>query len=76
MMGLGPYRGRQYAHDPVYDICRKAVATGRPLLDLLAENEEVTKHLDRTALERLCGPGNYLGEAGATVDRVLAMRGT
>ncbi len=76
MMGLGPYRGRPYARDLVYDICRKVVATGRPLLDLLAENAEVTKHLDRAALERLCDPGNYLGEAGAVVDRVLAMRGT
>jgi len=75
MMGLGPHLGRQYAHDLVYDICRKVVATGRPLADLLAENSEVTKHLDRSALAKLCDPGNYLGEAGAMVDRVLAMRG-
>ena len=26
MMGLGPYIGREYAHDLVYDICRDAVA--------------------------------------------------
>jgi 3-carboxy-cis,cis-muconate cycloisomerase len=75
MMGLGPYLGRQYAHDLVYDVCRKVVATGRPLLDLLAENEEITKHLDRAALTKLCDPANYLGEAGAMVDRVLAMHG-
>ena len=75
MMGLGPFLGRQYAHDLVYDICRKVVATGRPLVDLLAENEEVTKHLDRAALAKLCDPANYLGEAGAMVDRVLATRG-
>src|SRR5271155_1135997 len=74
MMGLGPYLGRQYAHDLVYDICRQVVATGRPLVDLLAENAEVTKHLDRAALAKLCDPANYLGEAGAMVDRVLAMR--
>jgi 3-carboxy-cis,cis-muconate cycloisomerase len=73
MMGLGPYLGRQYAHDLVYDICRKVVATGRPLIDLLAENAEIAKHLDRAALEKLCDPANYLGEAGAMVDRVLAM---
>ena len=76
MMGLGPYLGRQYAHDLVYDICRKVVATGRPLVDLLAENKEITKQLDRAALAKLCDPGNYLGEAGAMVDRVLAMRKT
>src|SRR5271170_4314243 len=75
MMGLGPYLGRQYAHDLVYDICRKVIATGRPLVDLLAENEEITKHLDRAALQKLCDPANYLGEAGAMVDRVLGMRG-
>src|SRR5271170_1379424 len=75
MMGLGPHLGRQYAHDLVYDICRQVVATGRPLVDLLAENAEITKHLDRAALTKLCDPGNYLGEAGAMVDRVLAMRG-
>ena len=73
MMGLGPYLGRQYAHDLVYDICRKVVATGRPLVDLLAENAEIAKHLDRVALEKLCDPANYLGEAGAMVDRVLAL---
>jgi len=75
MMGLGAYLGRQYAHDLVYDICRDVVATGRPLADLLAENAEITKHLDRAALTQLCDPANYLGEAGAMVDRVLAMRG-
>jgi 3-carboxy-cis,cis-muconate cycloisomerase len=75
MMGLGPYLGRQYAHDLVYDICRKVVATGRPLIELLAENPEVAKHLDRGALEKLCDPKNYLGEAGVMVDRVLATMG-
>ena len=38
MMGLGPKLGRQRAHDLVYDICRKVAATGRPLVDLLAED--------------------------------------
>jgi 3-carboxy-cis,cis-muconate cycloisomerase len=75
MMGLGPHIGRQYAHDLVYDICRQVVATGRTLLDLLAENKEIAKHLDRAALEKLCDPANYLGQAGEMVDRVLAMRG-
>src|SRR6204780_895078 len=74
MMGLGPYLGRQYAHDLVYDVCRKVVATGRPLVDLLAENTEITKHLDRSALSKLCDPANYLGEAGPRGDRGLAMR--
>src|SRR3954466_5256450 len=74
MMGLGPYLGRQYAHDLVYDICRKVVATGRPLADLLAENQEIAKHMSKAELLKLCDPANYLGQAGEMVDRVLAMR--
>ena len=72
MMGLGPYLGRQRAHDLVYDICREVVASGVPLVELLAKNVEITKHLKRTELEQLCDPANYLGLAGEMVDRVLA----
>ncbi|MEO8739013.1 MAG: adenylosuccinate lyase family protein [Casimicrobiaceae bacterium] len=72
MMGLGRTLGREHAHDLVYDICREAIKQNKPLLDLLAENAEVTKHLDRAALARLCDPANYLGQAGIMVDRVLA----
>ena len=73
MMGLGPYIGREYAHDLVYDICRVAVKQKTvTLLDLLAEHPEISKHLDRAALARLCDPSNYLGQSGVMVDRVLA----
>ncbi|MBM3486662.1 MAG: 3-carboxy-cis,cis-muconate cycloisomerase [Alphaproteobacteria bacterium] len=72
MMGLGPHIGREYAHDLVYDLCRAALAQNRPLLELLAEHPEIGRHLDRTALARLCEPANYLGQAGTMVDRVLA----
>jgi 3-carboxy-cis,cis-muconate cycloisomerase len=72
MMGLGPHLGRQRAHDLVYDICRKAIGTGRDFLDLLAEDKEIARHMDRAALAKLCDPANYLGLAGEMVDRVLA----
>ncbi len=72
MMGLGPYIGREYAHDLVYDLCREALAAQRPLLDLLAEHPEIGRHLDRAALAKLCDPANYLGQSGVMVDRVLA----
>ena len=59
----------------MYDICREAIKHNRPLLDLLAENKEINRHLDRAALAKLCDPANYLGQAGVMVDRVLASRG-
>jgi 3-carboxy-cis,cis-muconate cycloisomerase len=71
MMALGPHLGRQRAHDLVYDICRRVVETGRPLAALLAENAEISGHLARAELDRLCDPANYLGLAGEMVDRVL-----
>jgi 3-carboxy-cis,cis-muconate cycloisomerase len=74
MMRLGPMLGRQRAHDLVYDICRKVIATRRPFLDLLAENDEIAPHLGRDELARLVDPANYLGLCGEMVDRVLAER--
>jgi len=72
MMGLAPYLGREKAHDLVYDLCRDAIRQERPLVDLLAENAEITKHADRKRLAELCDPANYLGLSGAMVDRVLS----
>lgn len=74
MMGLGPHLGREYAHDLVYDICRVAIHQNRPLLDLLVENPEISKHMNRDELSKLCDPANYLGLSGEMVDRVLRKR--
>jgi 3-carboxy-cis,cis-muconate cycloisomerase len=73
MMGLGPYLGRQRAHDLVYDICREVATSGTSLVDLLARDQEINKHLSRTELARMVDPAHYLGLAGEMVDRVLAL---
>ena len=72
MMGLGPFMGRETAHDLVYDICRAAVQQRRPLIDLLAEHPDISRHVSREQLEGFCDPMNNLGQAGVMVDRVLA----
>jgi 3-carboxy-cis,cis-muconate cycloisomerase len=74
MMGLGRAMGRERAHDVVYDLCRDAVTSKRPLLELLVENAEISQHATRAQLEAMLDPANYLGEAGTMVDRVLAAR--
>lgn len=75
MIGLGAKLGRNRAHDVVYDVCREVLKTGRPLLELLEENKEISKHADGKMLEGLVDPANYLGVAGEMVDRILKMRG-
>jgi 3-carboxy-cis,cis-muconate cycloisomerase len=75
MMGLAPHLGRQRAHDLVYDICRKVAASGEPLVDLLAQDADISRHLTRAQLEKMCDPGAYLGLAGEMVDKVLAREG-
>lgn len=72
MMGLGPYLGRQLAHDLVYDICREVVAGKGTFLDLLAEHPQIKPHLGREALAGFLDPANYVGLSGEMVDRVLA----
>ena len=74
MMGLAPHTGRNEAHDLVYDACRIAIETDRPLLDVLLETPAVAGPLGAEKLQALSEPANYLGAAPAMVDRVLASR--
>lgn len=72
MMGLAPYLGRQTAHDIVYDACRKAMAERTGLAQVLYKDPQVSAHLNRAAIDRLCDPANYLGAAPQMVDRMRA----
>jgi 3-carboxy-cis,cis-muconate cycloisomerase len=74
MMGLAPQIGRNEAHHLVTDACRKAIATERPLYDVLMEFPDVAGPLGADKLKALTDPVNYLGAAQAMVDRVLGGR--
>jgi 3-carboxy-cis,cis-muconate cycloisomerase len=71
MMGLAPHTGRNEAHDLVYDACRAAIESDRPLYDVLLEVPAVAGPLGAERLRALTDPANYLGAAQAMVDRVL-----
>ena len=73
MMALAPHLGRHRAHEVVAEISRRAIEEKKSFLDLLAATPEISKHLDRVALEKLLDPANYLGLAREMVDRVLAL---
>src|SRR5690349_15354260 len=74
MMALAPHTGRNQAHDLVYDACRVAIESDRPLLDVLLETPTVAGPLGPDKLRALTDPANYLGAAPAMVDHVLARR--
>jgi 3-carboxy-cis,cis-muconate cycloisomerase len=63
---LTPSRGPQVAHEQAAQAVRDARATGRPLVEILREREDVDVD------ELLAGAGPDVGEAGAQVDAVLA----
>jgi 3-carboxy-cis,cis-muconate cycloisomerase len=71
MMGLAPYTGRNEAHDLVYDACRQAIETDRPLFDVLLETHAVAGPLGPDRLRALTDPANYLGAGPAMVDHLL-----
>jgi 3-carboxy-cis,cis-muconate cycloisomerase len=75
MMALAAHLGRHRAHELVTNISRSAIEQNKPLIELLAADSEVSKYLDRAALEKVLDPTNYLGVAGEMVEQVLKQSG-
>jgi 3-carboxy-cis,cis-muconate cycloisomerase len=61
MLDLGAAIGRQHAHDVVYDAAQAAFVEGRSFAAVLAEDPQVTAHLDAKAIEELLDPTAYTG---------------
>ena len=50
------------------------VAEERSLVDLLAKDAEISRHVSRAELEKMCDPANYLGSAPRMVDAIVRMQ--
>lgn len=72
---LRPAAGRLAAHDLVEEACRRAVEQGLPLLDVLLDTPAVVETLGAQRLCALLDPADYLGSAGAFVERALRRHG-
>jgi 3-carboxy-cis,cis-muconate cycloisomerase len=72
-LALARTMGRSVAHALVERACRRAMAEGRSLREVLAAEPEVTTHLSVTQLDGLCDPAAYLGLAGEWSERALAL---
>ena len=71
-MTLAESIGKHEAHACVGAACRRATEEERPLVDLLAEDPIVSRHLDRARIEDLLSPDNYLGVSQRFIERALA----
>ncbi|QGZ56847.1 3-carboxy-cis,cis-muconate cycloisomerase [Paraburkholderia acidiphila] len=72
MLALGDQIGRLDAHHLVEHASKSAVQSGRTLYEVLAADPAVTRHLDEARLKALLDPANYVGQAHAFVDAVVA----
>jgi 3-carboxy-cis,cis-muconate cycloisomerase len=73
-MALAPKLGRLAAHERVEAACRRAVAEGRHLRDVLAADGAIAAELGADGLDRALDPRHYLGSAAALIERALAAR--
>jgi 3-carboxy-cis,cis-muconate cycloisomerase len=73
MLALGDSVGRLDAHHLVERASKAAVQSGQSLFEVLAADAVVTQHLSVEQLRRLLDPAQYVGQAHAYVDAVLAL---
>jgi 3-carboxy-cis,cis-muconate cycloisomerase len=71
VMLLASELGREAAHKTMEDAARRSASEKRKLADVLAENPEITRVLDREAFDDLDDPESYLGVAEILRQRLL-----
>ena len=64
--------GRAEAHELVGRVAHRAIESAKPFRDVLLAEKEITEHLSAADIDRLLQPGNYTGDAQATITRVIA----
>lgn len=74
MMGLAPRLGRQHAHDIVYGCCRRALGGEVSFTEALLAEPEIAAIFQRSEIEALTNPANYLGSAPEMTQLLLARR--
>ena len=70
-MALASHIGKSAAHTLVEAASRQARASGKHLLEVLAQEPAAARHLTAAELDRLFAPESYLGVAEELVDRVV-----
>jgi 3-carboxy-cis,cis-muconate cycloisomerase len=71
-IALAKHIGRSPAHQLVERAAHRALESGRPLRELLLEEQEVRAHLSSAEIDGLLDPRSYTGSAASMIQRVLA----
>src|SRR3546814_19979511 len=61
MLSLGNHIGRQKAHDVVYEAAQTAARERKSFRDLLAEDEEISRHLNGEQIAAMLDTAPYTG---------------
>lgn len=72
MFLIGNRLGKQTAHELIYKASMAAHESGRPLADILIENEEIRSHFTRDDLLAAIKPADYTGLAAQLTDRIVS----
>lgn len=72
-LALAQELGRAAAHEMVEAACAQAVASAKPLKEIMLADARISQRLSPAQLEQLFDPANYLGEAATFADRVLEL---
>jgi 3-carboxy-cis,cis-muconate cycloisomerase len=70
-IALAKHIGRLPAHQLVEHAAHRALESGRPLRDLLLEDQEVRARFSPSEIESLLDPKNYTGSAASMIQQVL-----
>ena len=71
MFFLGKTIGKQTAHTLIYETSMEAVDTGKPLLDLLMNRPEISRHFRREEIEQTILPENHIGMSQSLTQRTI-----
>jgi len=71
-MALAKEIGKAEAHQLVEAASGRAIKQKRHFREILSDDSQISKHISKGALAELFDPHNYLGEAEAYVDRIVA----
>ncbi len=75
MLALGERVGKSTAHEWLYEASMKGIESGNSFYQALKAHEHIGETFSEVEIADLTQPDQYLGDIGASIDRVVARQG-